>query len=57
MALVVQDDGKGFELESVRDGGLGLIGMRERVGLLGGRLTVESSDGAGTMLKVEVPRT
>jgi signal transduction histidine kinase len=55
VALVVQDDGKGFELESVRDGGVGLIGMRERVGLLGGRLTVESSEGAGTMLKAEVP--
>jgi two-component system sensor histidine kinase DegS len=51
----VQDDGKGFELEGVRDGGVGLIGMRERVGLLGGRLTVESSGGAGTMLKAEVP--
>ena len=55
VALIVQDNGKGFELESVRDGGLGLIGMRERVGLLGGRLTVESSEGAGTMLKAEVP--
>ena len=28
VALVVQDDGKGFELEGVRDGGLGLVGMR-----------------------------
>jgi signal transduction histidine kinase len=55
VALVVQDDGKGFEPESVRDGGVGLIGMRERVGLLGGRLTVESSEGAGTMLKAQVP--
>lgn len=55
VALVVQDDGKGFELENARDGGLGLIGMRERVGLLGGRLTVESSEGAGTLLKAQVP--
>jgi signal transduction histidine kinase len=55
VALVVQDDGKGFEQESVRDGGLGLVGMRERVGLLGGRLTVESSEGGGTLLKAEVP--
>ena len=54
-ALVVQDDGKGFELDNVRDGGLGLIGMRERVALLGGRLTVESSEGAGTMLTAQVP--
>lgn len=54
VALVVQDDGKGFELENLRDGGVGLIGMQERMGLLGGRLTVESGEGAGTMLKAEV---
>ncbi|MGH3127935.1 MAG: sensor histidine kinase, partial [Gaiellaceae bacterium] len=53
--LVVQDDGKGFHPESVRDGGLGLVGMRERVALLGGRLTVQSSEGGGTLLKAEVP--
>ena len=55
VVLLVQDDGKGFEQESVRDGGLGLVGMRERVALLGGRLTVESSEGGGTLLKAEVP--
>ena len=55
VSLVVQDDGRGFDPESVRQGGLGLIGMRERVALLGGRLTVESSEGAGTMLRAEVP--
>jgi signal transduction histidine kinase len=55
VTLVVQDDGKGFEEASARDGGLGLIGMRERVALLGGRFTIESSEGAGTMLKAEVP--
>ena len=55
VVLAVQDDGKGFEPGSVRDGGLGLVGMRERVALLGGRLTVESSEGGGTLLKAEVP--
>jgi signal transduction histidine kinase len=53
--LVVQDDGAGFDPQDVRDGGLGLVGMRERVGLLGGRMVVESSEGAGTLLKAEVP--
>jgi len=55
VALVVQDDGKGFDPQTVQDGGLGLIGIRERVALLGGRVTVESGEGAGTMLKAEVP--
>ena len=55
VGLIVQDDGAGFDPQAVRDGGLGLTGMRERVALLGGRLAVESSEGAGTMLKAEVP--
>jgi two-component system, NarL family, sensor histidine kinase DevS len=55
VTLVVHDDGKGFDQASARDGSLGLVGMRERVALLGGRLAVESSEGAGTMLKAEVP--
>jgi signal transduction histidine kinase len=53
--VVVQDDGTGFDPQNVRDGGLGLVGMRERVALLGGRMAVDSSQGAGTMLRVEVP--
>jgi signal transduction histidine kinase len=53
--VVVHDDGAGFDPQDVRDGGLGLVGMRERVALLGGRLAVDSSQGAGTMLKAEVP--
>ena len=53
--LVVQDDGKGFDSGQVRDGSVGLVGMRERIALLGGRLMIESTEGAGTMLTVEVP--
>ena len=55
LRLVVQDDGKGFDPASVRDGGVGLVGMRERMALVGGRLTIESTEGAGTMLTAEVP--
>ena len=55
VTLVVHDDGKGFDQAEIRDGSLGLVGMRERVALLGGRLAIESSEGAGTMLRAEVP--
>jgi signal transduction histidine kinase len=55
VTLVVHDDGRGFDPEGIREGSLGLVGMRERVALLGGRLTIESSEDAGTMLKAEVP--
>jgi len=55
VALVVEDDGAGFDLDGVHDGGLGLSGMRERVALAGGRLRLESEPGKGTTLAAEVP--
>lgn len=57
VSVVVEDDGVGFEPGRAREGGLGLVGMRERVGLLGGRVTVESRPGAGTTFVAEVPLT
>jgi two-component system, NarL family, sensor histidine kinase DegS len=55
VAAVVEDDGHGFDPADVREGGFGLEGMRERVGLLDGRLQVESGEGVGTTLVAEVP--
>jgi signal transduction histidine kinase len=55
VAAVIEDDGVGFEPAPAEDGGLGLLGMRERVGLMGGRFIVESRAGAGTTIAVEVP--
>jgi signal transduction histidine kinase len=55
VAAVIEDDGVGFSPELVRDGGLGLVGMRERIALLDGRLTVESEPERGTSLVAEVP--
>jgi signal transduction histidine kinase len=52
---IVEDDGGGFDPAATGDDALGLQGMRERLSLLGGRLRVESSRGAGTRLVAEVP--
>jgi signal transduction histidine kinase len=54
VSAVIEDDGKGFDPDGRREEGLGLVGMRERAGLLNGRVTVESSS-AGTTIAVEVP--
>jgi signal transduction histidine kinase len=54
VVVVIEDDGQGFDPGTVRAGALGYTGMRERVELVGGRLTVESSPGAGTTLVAEV---
>ncbi|MEP6910260.1 MAG: GAF domain-containing protein [Actinomycetota bacterium] len=55
VSAVYDDDGRGFDVEQARPGGLGLLGMRERLSLLDGRLVVESSAGGGTTLVAEVP--
>lgn len=54
-AAVVEDDGKGFDQRTLREDGLGLLGMRERLGLIDGRLEIESRPGAGTTVVAEVP--
>jgi signal transduction histidine kinase/DNA-binding response OmpR family regulator len=56
VGVLVADDGRGFDataaLEKDR---LGLIGMRERVEMLGGRLSIESAPGQGTTVVAEIP--
>ena len=52
---VVEDDGEGFTSADEAAGGIGLAGMRERLGLLGGRLIVESDPATGTTVVAEVP--
>jgi PAS domain S-box-containing protein len=55
LELEVTDNGKGFDPDSAGGtGGLGLVGIRERVERLGGTLTVESSPGLGTQVRVRV---
>ena len=55
VAAVIEDDGAGFDQRTVREGGVGLLGMRERLALLDGRLEIESRPGAGTTVVAEVP--
>ena len=55
VAAVVEDDGKGFDETDTGDDVLGIVGMRERVGLVGGRLAIESGSGSGTTVAAEVP--
>jgi signal transduction histidine kinase len=55
LSLTIQDDGKGFDPSRVR--GLGLVGMNERVSQLGGVLKVDSNQGRGTCLRVDLPLT
>ncbi len=59
VAIVVADDGQGFDAFDLTSGkdsgrGLGILGMRERAALLGGKAVIDSSPGRGTRVSVEV---
>ncbi len=53
--VVVEDDGRGFRPEEIHEDALGVVGMRERVALVGGTLDLESAPGAGTALVAYIP--
>ena len=55
VTALVEDDGIGFLPDEARKDGLGLVGMRERLALLEGRLRVEAAPGSGTTIVAEVP--
>ncbi len=56
----VQDNGKGFDLDKVLhsgtpERGVGIVGIQERVSLLGGQMEIQSRAGSGTVLSIEIP--
>ena len=53
--VVIKDNGKGFDKSNKKDKSFGLIGMRERVEILKGKLTIESKLGVGTTIMILVP--
>jgi signal transduction histidine kinase len=56
VSAIVEDDGVGFvPATTMTDEQIGLFGMRERIEMLGGTLTIESSPGKGTTVKAEAP--
>jgi signal transduction histidine kinase len=52
--LIIEDDGRGFDPKETPSGHFGLVGMRERAELAGGRLTIESEKGKGTKVTLTI---
>ncbi len=52
--LTVTDDGAGFQTDAASEG-FGLIGMRERIALIGGELDFDSQPGAGVTVAARIP--
>jgi signal transduction histidine kinase len=57
LIVEVADDGQGFTWndKGMPGGGLGILGMRERAMMVGGKLTIESSPGHGTRVIASIP--
>ena len=61
VCMEIRDNGHGFDPAGVvpgedGEGGIGLVGMRERLRLLGGRLEIESAPGEPTIVRARLPR-
>lgn len=56
ISVIVADNGRGFDLQSIKARGLGLLGMEERVRELGGSIEIQSSPGRGTRISISLPR-
>ncbi|MCC2930938.1 MULTISPECIES: two-component sensor histidine kinase DegS [Bacillus] len=56
--LMIKDNGKGFDLKEAKEKknkSFGLLGMKERVDLLEGTITIDSKIGLGTFIMIKVP--
>jgi len=55
LAIEIKDDGRGADEELGRAAGMGVLGMRERVVILGGILEVDTGPGRGTTVRAMIP--
>lgn len=55
LSILVKDNGVGFHAEKQREDSFGLIGMSERVDLLGGKLRIHSKTNEGTVVLIHIP--
>ncbi len=57
VTATIEDDGEGFDVEAALQASesWGLRGIRERVGVVGGQLTIESEPGQGTRIRFQIP--
>lgn len=53
--IIIEDNGKGFDKEEIKDKSFGLLGMRERIEMLEGEFNIDSEIGKGTKIKISLP--
>lgn len=55
VTVIIKDDGKGFDQGEKKEGAFGLLGMRERVNMLKGEMTIDSKLKKGTLIMLIIP--
>jgi PAS domain S-box-containing protein len=57
LIVKIQDEGQGFDPSQTADqaSGLGIVGMKERVDILGGEFDIQSAPGKGTRITIDIP--
>ncbi len=55
IAVIIEDDGRGFDAEAVGGRGVGLPGLVARAGQVGGRVRIDSTPGWGTRIRADLP--
>ncbi|MCA1031430.1 sensor histidine kinase [Bacillus timonensis] len=53
--VIVKDNGNGFDPKDKKENSFGILGMKERVELLEGQITIDSKKGSGTLIMIHVP--
>ena len=55
LLVTIQDNGVGFDAGSIPSGHYGILGIKERIRLVNGSFDIQSENGKGTLLKIEIP--
>ena len=55
LLMTIQDDGVGFDASSIPSGHYGILGIKERVQLVNGSVEIQSVNGKGTTLRIDIP--
>jgi two-component system sensor histidine kinase DegS len=55
ISVIIKDDGNGFDQEKTKPESFGILGMKERVELLDGEISIDSKVGSGTLVMIQVP--
>lgn len=55
LSVTIQDDGRGFDASAIPSGHYGILGIKERVRLVNGSFEIQSNNGKGTTIRIDIP--